>query len=200
MKGIDVSSYQGIVPWHNLKDIEFGITKVTEGESYINPFWRDNAIHMQVEKKIRGFYHFSLPGAAGNTPEAEAAYFWSKVEHIIRKGDIIACDIEKTYLRSDKQTSDWAYRLLQHLEQLAKFRPFIYSYPDFIKTQLTDKRLSHWPLWLAWYQDDLPHSFAQWPTITLWQRGPGKIQGLSGQTDVDIFFLKANDLKKWGKP
>jgi lysozyme len=199
MKGVDVSSYQGLVPWHILHDIDFGIIKVTEGEGYVNPYWKDNAVNLHIENKIRGFYLFSLPGTPGNTPEAEAAYFYSKVEHILQKGDLIACDIEKTQLDAP-QTCNWSYRLLHHLEQLAGYKPFLYSYPDFIKTHLTDRRLAQWPLWLAWYEQELPRSFAQWPVIALWQQGPGIVKGIPGKVDVDVFFLSASDLKKYGRP
>jgi lysozyme len=199
MKGIDISSYQGTVPWHTMHDVSFGIVKVTEGEGYTNPYWKDNAINLRVTNKIRGFYMFSLPGQGSNTAEAEAAYFWSKIENIISKGDLIACDVEKTNL-SPKLTSDWTLSLLQHLEYLAGYKPFLYTYPSFIDQYLKSPKLANYPLWLAWYKSNLPRSYAQWRTIALWQMGPGKIQGVSGQVDIDIFLLGAHELERYGKP
>lgn len=200
MKGIDVSAYQGVVPWHNLSEIGFGITKVSEGEGYSNPYWQSNAVNMRVEKKTRGFYHFSMPAWKQNTPEGEAAYFWSKIENVLMKGDLIAVDIEKAFIDDPVVVNSWALRVLSHLEYLAGWPPFLYSYPDFITRYLTDKRLARFPLWLAWYQEELPKSYRQWKTITLWQQGPGKIPGLKGEVDVDVFFLSASALEKFGKP
>lgn len=200
MRGIDVASYQGIVPWHTLHNVDFGVVKVTEGENYVNPYWQTNAANLRVENKLRGFYYFSIPGLKGNTPEAEAVYFWSKIEHFILPGDIIACDVEKTNYNDAKRTSTWVYKSLSYLKKLAKFTPLIYSYPDFITLYLTDRKLSEFPLWLAWYKDNLPKSFQQWSRIALWQRGPGTIPGITGQVDIDIFFLGAEKFKEYGKP
>src|SRR5438067_10824865 len=199
MKGVDLSAYQGVLPWQKLNDIQFGIIKVTEGEGYINPYWYENTVEMRKHGKLCGFYMFTTPGLGKNTPEGDARYFWTRVGRTVQKGDLIAVDLETTLL-NPQQTSQWAFKVLSTLESLASWKPLIYSYPDFIRNNLTDKRLAAYPLWLAWYDDNLPRSFEQWPVIALWQRGPGTVQGETEDIDIDIFFLKADRLRAYGKP
>src|SRR5207244_10609038 len=110
----------------------------------------------------------------------------------------IAFDIEKTQLNAI-ETSGWAVRAMGHLEYLAGFRPLIYSYPDFISNYLKAPSLGAYPLWLAWYQDKLPKSFAQWGKIALCQKVQMRIEGVEGEVDQNIFFLGRKELEAYGK-
>ncbi|MGW0738187.1 GH25 family lysozyme [Streptomyces sp. NPDC002851] len=87
LHGVDVSSHQSD---YSTKGQDFVIVKATEGRSYINPRMTDQVKKARDAGCVVGFYHFLWP----NNIEAQAEYFVSKA--IEQKGDLLACDWERT--------------------------------------------------------------------------------------------------------
>ncbi|MFM9366643.1 glycoside hydrolase family 25 protein [Streptomyces sp. Da 82-17] len=87
IRGIDVSSYQSDF---STEGVDFVIIKATEGRSYVNPRMNAQADKARDAGCVVGFYHFLWPGNI----KAQAEYFVSKAAE--RKGDILACDWERT--------------------------------------------------------------------------------------------------------
>lgn len=71
LKGIDVSSWQGDIDVSKLAEVEFIISKATEGTSYVNPYC-DKVIQQCIRQGLPwGFYHYMK----GADPVKEADHF-----------------------------------------------------------------------------------------------------------------------------
>jgi GH25 family lysozyme M1 (1,4-beta-N-acetylmuramidase) len=87
IKGIDVSAYQSTT--YDVTGLDFVITKVTEGLSYVNPRWTAQRDRAKAAGLVWGAYHY--PHMA-NDPIAEADRFLAQVAW--QPGDIIVLDWE----------------------------------------------------------------------------------------------------------
>jgi hypothetical protein len=75
------------------------------------------------------------------------------------------------------------------VENLTGRAPIIYVSPHFWKTYMGDSTaFHHYPLWIAHYAVSSPTVPGGWPTWTFWQgTSNGRVQGISGNTDLDAF-------------
>lgn len=81
IRGVDVSSYQGIIDWQTLsaQKIDFAFIKATEGSSYTDEFFADNYKNaLQTDLQV-GAYHFFSYDSSGKT---QAENFISAVEPV----------------------------------------------------------------------------------------------------------------------
>src|SRR6185437_6282419 len=104
--GMDVSKWQGIVPWGSDATREqFAVMKATEGGLVpgtpdaqaialfgLDPTFRANWAQAKACGMIRGAYHFARPDL-GNSPINEARWFLSVVGQL-EPGDFLAVDAE----------------------------------------------------------------------------------------------------------
>lgn len=91
-RGEDRSSHQKVAGWAGNK---FGIAKVTEGLSYIDPTFSTNWANLRAEGLPRAAYHFFHPALSA---QAQANYFVDAVKSHggIIPGDVLMADIELT--------------------------------------------------------------------------------------------------------
>lgn len=195
--GIDISSLQPNTDWQQVAQThQFAFIKATEGSGYPNPqFGRDWA-GARAAGVIRGCYHFARPDL-GNTAQAEADYFLSVVGPL-SPGDLLALDLEV----GDGDLSGWALAWLQRVEQRTGYKPFLYSYPNFISTRgLGTSALAAYPLWYASYQANWPPLPGRWSSVTLWQHSDNvTVAGVAGIVDESYSTLTADQLRALGKP
>lgn len=85
--GQDWASYQSATP--NTSGLSFAFVKVTEGTGYVNPLWARQRDHAKANGLVWGGYHYPH---MGNSPQAEADYFLSRVAW--QPGDVIILDWE----------------------------------------------------------------------------------------------------------
>mgnify|MGYP002096341206 FL=1 len=104
LSGIDISNHQAPMDYG---DVDFVIMKASEGKSYKDA--RLDQHYNNVGNKLYGFYHYARPDT-GNTPEEEADWFLSLVEHHAGKC-IFALDWEGKSLNNYR--SDWALSWLR---------------------------------------------------------------------------------------
>lgn len=78
VRGVDVSSYQGYIDWHELEksDIDFAFIKATEGSGYRDRSFEDNIENIQDTSIASGAYHFMSFESDG---KAQAQNFISAV-------------------------------------------------------------------------------------------------------------------------
>ncbi len=69
VKGVDVSSYQGVIDWGVLssQDIAFAFIKATEGSTFVDPHFIYNYNEAQQTALAVGVYHFFSYDSAGQT-------------------------------------------------------------------------------------------------------------------------------------
>ena len=100
MRGIDVSSHQGKIDPTKLPQVEFCITKATEGRTYVNPEC-DRVVQLCRKAGLPwGFYHY----ARSNDAVSEADFFVSTCWNYFGEG-IPAEELPYVKLKFYKGTS-----------------------------------------------------------------------------------------------
>jgi GH25 family lysozyme M1 (1,4-beta-N-acetylmuramidase) len=188
--GIDVSSNNGTVDWTAVAGagMAFGFVKASEGVGYVNPNFRRDWAAIKAAGMVRGAYHFARPDL-GNTPQAEAMWFWSVIPDF-GPGDIVILDIEQ----GNGDLSGWVQAFMATLMARAAVRPVLYSYGPFIR----DHNLyGDWPLWLAAYQQDEPAVPGGFDSIAIWQcTDAATVPGVQGTVDQSRCYV---DLASLGR-
>lgn len=79
VRGVDVSSYQGVIDWETLsaQDISFAFIKATEGSSFVDDYFAYNYSEARKTGLRVGAYHFFSYDSEGNT---QAEHFIETVE------------------------------------------------------------------------------------------------------------------------
>ena len=213
IRGIDVSKWQGKINWAQVAagGEAFAIIKATEGalrpgladaqaiaQFGLDPDFRANWAEAKAAGLVRGAYHFGRPDL-GNSPEAEADWFWSIVGPVLEPGDLIALDLES----GSGDLHAWAARFLARLKAHAGFNPLLYASPSFLASRnITFRNVGgDYGLWEADWTANEPAPAAGWPVLAIWQYGSGgTLAGIAGRVDGDVFNGDRNTLLKYGKP
>ena len=195
--GIDVSRYQNLINWGEVKDmnvnnvkINFAFIKATEGVASIDNQFRRNWLQAQEQNICRGAYHFFIAGKNG---KRQAANFIELVE--LKPGDLPpVLDIEETYgVPADeikREIGDW----LVTVKNFYGVPPIIYTNINFYNTYLqTD--FSEYPLWVANYLQPVKPGIAHpW---AFWQHSKsGRVNGIKGYVDFNVFAGDSTAFKK----
>lgn len=199
MSGIDVSSHQTGIEVDKM-DMDFVITKATEGTSYVNP----DCDRVYQDAKRAGYslgvYHF----ASGGDALAEAKYFVDNIGGYI--GDaILVLDFEGSAVN---QGVGWAKDWLDAVYNMTGIKPLIYMSNSVIHrydwSSIVD---AGYDLWNAgYYKGYTPiYGFVSDPPLygglgefandtPLYQyTSTGKLSGWSGNLDLDIFYGNTAD-------
>ncbi len=191
--GIDVSQYQGIINWNEVKTlnnkhtIEFVIVRATAGKNKVDATFNHN--WNKIESKfIRGAYHYYRP----NENSIEQAQNFIKTVKL-SKGDLPPIlDIEKLpKTQSIDSLKVGLKRWLEKVEKHYKMKPIIYSgesyYNDFLKDEF-----SNYPFWIANYNFWKKEIEDEW---IIWQFSENAtINGINGAVDLNVFKGKKSDL------
>ncbi len=195
--GIDVSFYQNRINWKEVKkmkvdsiSISYAYIKATEGVCRIDRYFSMNWENAKKNQILRGAYHFYRPQ---NSSKLQAENFISIVK--LEKGDLppvldIEClasgySIENTI----KGVKNW----LKIIEKNYHIKPIIYTNIDFYNNYLVDEGLGEYPLWIAHYYKDNVNICQKW---YFWQHNDrGKVNGISGDVDFNVFNGNINDLR-----
>lgn len=187
LKGADISNYQGNPDFVKVKkSLDFIILKASEGNGYRDPVFTANQVAARNAGLLLGYYHFARPNL-GNTPEAEAAWFLSVIQHI-DQGEILCLDFEVDY----SDAVNWCKRFLDYIQTKTGVKPLIYLNQSQLK-EFNWKPVidADYGLWLAQYDNDPNQTNGNfpWPTIAMKQwSSSGKVSGINGNVDVDSFF------------
>lgn len=151
--GIDISHYQGrfLGKLTELPNIDFVISKATEGISYIDSDFHFNWGRIQELGLIRGAYHFYI---SSDSPKKQASHYASVVGDLGENDLPPIIDVEDLSLYGSIDISALQKDLFIFLEALEKRynkKPMIYSNYAFAQKYLDNSTFSKYPLWLAEY-------------------------------------------------
>ena len=219
--GIDLSKYQHIhgkklhtIDWDRLRithlgslskknvsgNIDFKVSfifiKSTEGASLMNPYY--NADYAAARKRGYpvGTYHYFTHRTSG----ARQAWYFLSHSHF-KKGDLppvldlepLPSQVKKMggAVNMWKRVRNW----LQIVEKKTGMRPILYVSQTFVNRWLDAapdiKR--DYPVWIARYGDYKPDI-----KLWIWQLAPdGKVRGIAGHTDINVFNGYRNEFKHW---
>lgn len=187
--GIDVSRYQGVVNWKEVKNMEvkgikigFVFIKATEGTSIIDGQFRRNWISAKEQAISKGAYHFFIPS---RNAKKQADNFISIVN--LKSGDMPpVLDVERnrgvSVMEMQKAVKAW----LDAVEDHYGVKPIIYTNVDFYQKYF-QTGFEKYPLWIAHYlQPVRPGIENQW---TLWQHSEiGRVDGIKTPVDFNVFY------------
>ena len=196
--GIDVSKYQSIINWKEVKDmnaqgikIGFAFIKATEGVGNVDNQFRRNWLKAEEQNICKGAYHFFIAGKSGRR---QAANFIEIVN--LKKGDLPpVLDIEKAYgvsaIEIRKEITDW----LGVVEKYYCVKPVIYTNIDFYSKYLQDN-FDDYPVWIAHYlQPVKPRIDHKW---SFWQHSEsGRVNGIKAPVDFNVFSGDSADFKNF---
>lgn len=198
--GNDISKYQGDVNYDVFKDnTQFVIFKATEGNGYTDPKLNRNQSEARRVGLLLGYYHFARPDL-GNTPEAEANYFLSKIGEL-KENELLALDYE---CKNQKQSDvTWCKKFLDIVFEKTKVRPFIYLNQAQIKNfDWAEVIGGSYALWVACYTyDPNKNTFVigEFPSVAIQQwSNKQTVPGVAGGVDGNVFFGTLDTLKKYG--
>lgn len=186
--GIDVSRYQGIISWPDVKQmnvegvkIDFAFIKATEGIGKMDEQFRRNWFNAGKAGITKGAYHFFIASKSG---KAQAENFLETVP--LQKGDLYpVLDVEETYGTPpdvlQQRVADW----LLAVEKVFHVKPIIYTNAQFYKIFLSG-RFDEYPLWVAHYlAEHRPCIERNWH---FWQHNESAhVNGIGHAVDFNVF-------------
>jgi lysozyme len=185
--GIDVSQYQGIVNWNEVRAIEntflirFAFIRATAGKDKLDNQFTNNWLEAKKNNIIRGAYHYYRPNE--NSLE-QANNFIKNVT--LQKGDLPpVLDIES--LPKNQSLDSLKVGLKRWLEKVDahyKVKPILYTgekyYNEFLKEEFSD-----YTFWIANYNffvEDIKEDWLFWQFTE-----KATVSGIKGNVDVTIY-------------
>ena len=203
-RGIDVSTYQGVLDWKHVKSagIDFAMIKATQGRSETNAALRnftDAKFTRNITEASRlgircGVYHY-LTAQTVTEAMQEAEYFVSVLApYKSLVGLWAVADVESKHLPQDKTLLSQIVHAFCSRVQAAGYDPMVYTNPDWLKNRLND--MSAWPLWLAlWRNKNLVPTVGDYPNLYIWQWGKETLNGVSGTIDANYLIREKPEVK-----
>lgn len=186
--GIDVSRYQDIIAWEEVKKMNvdnirlgFAFIKATEGVGNTDPQFHRNWKKTRSNDIIRGAYHFFIASKDG---KMQAENFIRRVE--LEPGDFPpVLDVEQRNGVSKAQLQHEVKEWLETIENYYRVKPIIYTNVDFYNQNLGDA-FDQYPLWVAhYYQTQQPRIDREW---LFWQHSDiGNVNGITSHVDFNVF-------------
>jgi lysozyme len=207
VRGPDVSNHQRLVDWQAVavSGMAFAFCKASEGTYYRDPYFAGNWAGIKAAGLKRGAYQFARPSSG--SPDAEAALFLDQVDRAggAQPGDMLVLDLEDEQYRGGGpygSAGAWALGFCEYLEAATGFLPIVYWATWYRPADIAAlPALSRYPLWLASYRATMPPAPAPWQRIAFWQyTSSGRVPGVNGDCDVNLFNGPAEHLALYGKP
>lgn len=197
--GIDCASYQGSVNWATVDRVcEFGWEKVSEGLSYVNPYWNAAKIGMKARAAATGF----VPGCylfldAGDGAR-QADHFASAAGNL--DGFAVAIDVERS---NGNPTLSQAKAAVARLRQYYPKHPIGGYIPKWYWSESLGSASLTWVDWL-WQSSYVsgsgsPTNLYEKVPSSMWAAFGGKtptllqfsssasVAGVAGQVDVSAY-------------
>jgi lysozyme len=186
--GIDVSRYQQVINWKEVKNMEmagvkigFVFIKASEGETDEDRHFRRNWKKTKEQGIARGAYHYFHP----QKDAAIQAYNYLDLV-TLEKGDLPpVLDVEERYGASAEVLRKRIKIWLDKVELKTGVKPIIYSNVDFYKKYLAGY-FDEYPFWAAHYlQAGKPRIERPW---NFWQHNEsGRVNGILSKVDFNVF-------------
>ncbi len=194
INGIDVSNFQGNIDWNKVKSdgINFVIIRAGWGKNGRDSKFKEN-INGAIKAGINniGIYWFlyaktekDIIENANNCISVVGAYK-DKINMKIWADWEYDSDNYCKGLNKDTRTK-WINTFCKRIEELG-YSAGVYLNPDYINNKVNYNALSNYPLWLAFYTNDVNSAMKYKPMI--WQyTSKGSVNGIKGNVDRDYFY------------
>ncbi len=199
--GLDVSRYQKNIDWSDVAKMnidsisfKFAFIKATEGEEKVDNYFTRNWRESKKVGLYRGAYHFYRP----DVPSSKQAKNFIK-NVTLQSGDLPpVLDIEVTGRYSMDNTRKGLKNWLRLIKEHYQITPIIYTNAHFYRQHLQG-HFDNYPVWLARYGENPPQvESKQW---MFWQySNEGKVNGIAGPVDFNVFRGDSTELRLIAKP
>lgn len=203
IRGVDVSSYQGIIDWDSLEKqgIHFAFIKATEGSSFIDPFFLTNLSNANKTDMRIGAYHFFSYDSSGEKQADNFISVYPKSDNMLPPVVDIEFYGDKEKNPEDRETTHLILNeLLLRLEEHYGMKPIIYatkkSYNMYISNYYSE--------YDVWIRDE--YSFPKLNDgrkFTFWQYShKKKLKGYTGPEkfiDMNVFYGSKEEFEEYGK-
>lgn len=187
--GIDVSRYQHIINWEDVKGMQvkdikigFAFIKATEGTDKVDEQFSRNWLGAEEAGITKGAYHFFIAGKNG---KAQANNFIEITN--LKSGDLPpVLDAEQTNNVAPEKLNQEITEWLTTVENFYHIQPIIYTNIDFYNKFLKEN-FDEYPIWIAHYlQPDKPRIDHPW---VFWQHSEkGRVNGIKTPVDFNVFY------------
>ena len=199
MNGVDVSSWQTGIDVSDM-EMDFVITKATEGTGYINPDCDRVYQDAKGSGKAVGVYHFARTGDA----LAQAEYFVDNISGYIGEA-VLVLDYEGDAVN---QGVGWAKDWLDAVYNMTGVKPVIYMSNSVIhRYDWTSVQSAGYGLWNAayYYGYQTIHGFLSNPprsgSVSPWDENgmiyqytsSGRLNGWGGNLDLNVYYGDRSD-------
>lgn len=196
--GIDVSHHQKNINWNKVKEdsIDFVFMKATEGENFRDPNFEFNWRSAKEKNIIRGTYHFYRPSVDA---EIQAKHFIRTVK--LSSGDFPpVLDLEVSDNRPKQIIIEGAKRWLKIIEQHYGVKPILYVNRNWFE-EYVDGNFDDYVVWMAAYTVSPQPELVNGKDWNFWQyTNRGRIQGIDGAVDLNVFYGSKEELKAFVIP
>ena len=200
LKGVDVSSYQGLIDWKKVKmnEIDFAILKIIRKD--LKPdsqFERNWSECEKVGLPVQGVYNYSYA-----TTEMKARADAKKVLEILgNRKPMVWLDVE------DKCQMNLGYGLIAIINAYGKvitdagLKFGVYTGQSFYNRYIKPCGGIEYPLWIARYGSNNGEMNTKYQPqingIVGWQyTSKGRINGIKGCVDLNVWYKELNDLNE----
>lgn len=185
--GIDVSEWQGKFDFSEVKSDEIDVVYIrsSEGNNYIDPYFKDNYENAKDNNLKVGFYHY-LTARTTSEARSQAEFFVSVI-----KGTSpdcrLAMDFENFGNLSITEINEISEVFLSEVKRLSGKDVVIYSDAFNAANTFSKELSSQYPIWVADYFVSEPAN-GNWDTwIGFQYTDRGRISGIPGNVDRDYF-------------
>lgn len=202
LKGIDVSTLQGVIDWPRVP-ADFAMIKATQGRGegaatrllsrFTDSKFKRNIANARCPVGV--YHYFTAQDKAKAT--AEADYFCSIIEPYRNHIKLwAALDVESFYLDGLGKTELTAI-VMTALERIESrgYKPMLYTNPNYLKYRFEPHAFDEYDIWLAHYGVKTPYSV---PNMKIWQYGTTRTDGISTDVDADYGYFDLDESYKVG--
>lgn len=195
MKGIDVSTLQGVIDWQTAGgSLDFAMIKATQGRGegaatrllkrFTDSRFKYNIVHCRCP---RGVYHY-LTARTKEEAIEEIDYFCKVIAPYKAHISLwAAVDVESVYLNGLGRTELTAVvRTALNRVEWNSFKPMLYTNPNFLKYRFEANAFNDCPIWLAHWGVKTPMSV---PNLQIWQYGAGSCLGVKTKVDLNAGYF-----------
>ena len=193
LKGIDVSTLQGVIDWSRIS-ADFAMIKATQGRgegaaTKLLSRFTDSKFKRNITSARCpcGVYHY-FTARDKSKALAEIDYYCSIIEPY-RKNITLwaALDVESFYLDGLGKTELTAIvrTALERIE-VHGFKPMLYTNPIYLRYRFEPHAFDGCDIWLAHYGVSKPYSV---PNMKIWQYGTTRTDGISTAVDANYGYF-----------
>lgn len=191
VRGVDLSSYQGVVDWDVLakQNIAFAFIKATEGSTHVDPNYQYNIENAQKTHLRVGSYHFFSFESSGFRQADNFIAHVAKTENMLPP--VVDIEFYADYKSNPPDKAHVQKNLMEMLEKLENhygLKPIIYATMSSYKRYISGSFLEY-DIWIrdVYFKPNLPDG-REW---TFWQYSDKeKLKGYNGvekYIDMNVF-------------